>query len=125
MPLAIVRALQRARGLREERDAQQESAAKRQGKEIARVQKFVDRFRYQANKASQVQSRLKQLDKVKRIELARDVKRVRFKFPVPPASGRPRRAPLAERCEPLSFAWRKRTTALMRSHAVLTRGGRR
>jgi ATP-binding cassette, subfamily F, member 3 len=74
--------------LRAERDAQQESAAKRQGKEIARVQKFVDRFRYQANKASQVQSRLKQLDKVKRIELTRDMKRVRFKFPLPPASGR-------------------------------------
>src|SRR6476646_8130021 len=74
--------------LRAERDAQQESAAKRQGKEIARVQKFVDRFRYQATKASQVQSRLKQLDKVKRIELGRDVKRVRFKFPLPPASGR-------------------------------------
>ena len=74
--------------LRAERDAHQEAAAKRQGKEIARVQKFVDRFRYQANKASQVQSRLKQLDKVKRIELGRDVKRVRFKFPLPPASGR-------------------------------------
>ena len=74
--------------LRAERDAQQESAAKRQGKEIARVQKFVDRFRYQANKASQVQSRMKQLEKVKRIELARDTKRVRFKFPFPPASGR-------------------------------------
>jgi ATP-binding cassette subfamily F protein 3 len=74
--------------LQAERDAHQEAAAKRQGKEIARVQKFVDRFRYQANKASQVQSRLKQLDKVKRIELSRDVKRVRFKFPVPPASGR-------------------------------------
>ena len=40
-------------------------------KEIARVQKFVDRFRYQANKASQVQSRLKQLEKVKRIEIQR------------------------------------------------------
>jgi len=74
--------------LRAERDAHQEAAAKRQGKEIARVQKFVDRFRYQANKASQVQSRLKQLDKVKRIELSRDIKRVRFKFPLPPASGR-------------------------------------
>jgi ATP-binding cassette, subfamily F, member 3 len=74
--------------LRAERDAQQESAAKRQGKEIARVQKFVDRFRYQANKASQVQSRLKQLEKVKRIELGRDAKRVRFRFPVPPPSGR-------------------------------------
>lgn len=74
--------------LRAERDAQMESAAKRQSKEIARVQKFVDRFRYQANKASQVQSRLKQLEKVKRIELGRDAKRVRFKFPIPAASGR-------------------------------------
>ncbi|MBM4132503.1 MAG: ABC-F family ATP-binding cassette domain-containing protein [Nitrospira sp.] len=70
------------------RDEQLEASAERQSKEIARVQKFVDRFRYQANKASQVQSRIKQLDKIKRIELARDAKRVRFKFPLPPASGR-------------------------------------
>ncbi|WP_447979243.1 ABC-F family ATP-binding cassette domain-containing protein [Candidatus Nitrospira bockiana] len=73
---------------RKARDAALEAAAKRQDKEIARVQKFVDRFRYQANKASQVQSRLKQLEKIKRIELTRDAKRVRFKFPVPAASGR-------------------------------------
>jgi len=73
---------------REACDAQQQAAATRQTKEIARVQKFVDRFRYQANKASQVQSRIKQLEKIKRIELRRDAKRVRFTFPVPPASGR-------------------------------------
>jgi ATP-binding cassette subfamily F protein 3 len=48
----------------------------------------VDRFRYQANKASQVQSRIKQLEKIKIIERTRDPKRVRFKFPEPPASGR-------------------------------------
>ena len=63
-------------------------SAARQSKEIARVQKFVDRFRYQANKASQVQSRIKQLDKVKRIEIQRDPKRVKFRFPLPSASGR-------------------------------------
>jgi ATP-binding cassette subfamily F protein 3 len=74
--------------LRATRDSQLQAAAKRQSKEIARVQTFIDRFRYQANKASQVQSRIKQLEKVKRIELARDPKRVRFRFPVPPASGR-------------------------------------
>jgi ATP-binding cassette subfamily F protein 3 len=74
--------------LRAARDAQEQSAAKRQEKEIARVQKFIDRFRYQANKASQVQSRIKQLDKIKRIELTRDPKRVRFKFPEPSPSGR-------------------------------------
>lgn len=76
------------RRLRAERDAQLQAAAARQAKEIARVQKFVDRFRYQANKASQVQSRLKQLEKIKRIELQRDPKRVRFRFPDPPPSGR-------------------------------------
>ncbi len=76
------------RELRAERDAQLESAANRQAKEVARVQKFIDRFRYQANKASQVQSRIKQLEKVKRIELQRDAKRVRFTFPLPSTSGR-------------------------------------
>ncbi|NWF72991.1 MAG: ABC-F family ATP-binding cassette domain-containing protein, partial [Nitrospirae bacterium] len=74
--------------LRAERDAQREAAAGRQAKEVARVQTFVDRFRYQANKASQVQSRIKQLEKVKMIEIKRDPKRVKFKFPLPAASGR-------------------------------------
>jgi ATP-binding cassette subfamily F protein 3 len=76
------------RELRAERDAQLQAAASRQAKEVARVQQFVDRFRYQANKARQVQSRIKQLEKVKLIELQRDAKRVKFKFPLPSASGR-------------------------------------
>jgi len=76
------------RELRAARDAQLQAAATRQAKEVARVQKFVDRFRYQANKASQVQSRIKQLEKVKLIELQRDAKRVKFKFPLPSTSGR-------------------------------------
>jgi ATP-binding cassette subfamily F protein 3 len=74
--------------LRAERDSQRVAAAGRQAKEVARVQTFVDRFRYQANKASQVQSRIKQLEKVKMIEIQRDPKRVKFKFPLPAASGR-------------------------------------
>jgi ATP-binding cassette subfamily F protein 3 len=73
---------------REAYDAAQKAAADRQDKEITRVQKFVDRFRYQATRARQVQSRIKQLEKVKRVERTRDPKRVRFRFPVPPASGR-------------------------------------
>src|SRR2546427_4066829 len=73
---------------REAYDAAQKAAANRQDKEIARVQKFVDRFRYQATRARQVQSRIKQLEKVKRVERTRDPKRVRFRFPVPSASGR-------------------------------------
>ncbi len=74
--------------IRAERDAQRQAAAGRQAKEVARVQTFVDRFRYQANKASQVQSRIKQLEKVKMIEIKRDPKRVKFKFPLPASSGR-------------------------------------
>jgi len=76
------------RELRAERDAQLQASANRQSKEVARVQKFVDRFRYQANKASQVQSRIKQLEKVKMIEIQRDPKRVKFRFPLPSTSGR-------------------------------------
>jgi len=74
--------------LRHERDAQQAAAASRQSKEIERVQTFVDRFRYKANKARQVQSRIKQLDKVKRIEQKRNPKRIRLTFPVPQPSGK-------------------------------------
>ncbi len=71
-----------------QREQQTAAAAERQSKEVARVQNFVDRFRYQANKAKQVQSRLKQLEKVKLIEQRRDAKRIRFKFPEPTPSGR-------------------------------------
>ncbi|MGH7255784.1 MAG: ABC-F family ATP-binding cassette domain-containing protein [Nitrospirales bacterium] len=70
------------------RDQHHEAAVKRQTKEISRVQQVVDRFRYQANKASQVQSRIKQLEKIKRLEQTRDPKRIRFSFPQPSASGR-------------------------------------
>lgn len=76
------------RQLRAERDAQLQASATRQAKEVARVQQFIDRFRYQANKAKQVQSRIKQLEKVKLIELQRDAKRVKFRFPLPSTSGR-------------------------------------
>jgi ATP-binding cassette subfamily F protein 3 len=76
------------RELRAARDAQLHAAANRQAKEVSRVQQFVDRFRYQANKARQVQSRIKQLEKVKLIELQRDAKRVKFRFPLPTTSGR-------------------------------------
>ena len=68
-------------------DTQQAAAAQRQAKEVARVQKFVDRFRYKATKAKQVQSRIKQLEKIKLLETQRDPKRLRFKFPQPAKSG--------------------------------------
>jgi len=73
---------------RQAREAQLEAAAAAQEREIARVQRFVERFRAKATKARQVQSRLRQLDRVKRIERERDPKRVRFRFPAPAPSGR-------------------------------------
>jgi ATP-binding cassette, subfamily F, member 3 len=73
---------------RRAREAQLEAAAEAQEREIARVQRFVDRFRAKATKARQVQSRLKQLERVQRVERERDSKRIRFRFPEPPPSGR-------------------------------------
>ncbi len=73
--------------LRARLDVQQTTAAQRQAKEVARVQKFVDRFRSKATKAKQVQSRIKQLEKIKLIETKRDPKRLRFRFPQPAKSG--------------------------------------
>ncbi|MDP7470971.1 MAG: ABC-F family ATP-binding cassette domain-containing protein, partial [Vicinamibacterales bacterium] len=74
-----------------ERDARLErlrAAKRRQDEEIARVRQFIDRFRYQATKAAQVQSRIKMLDKVVPIEVPPERKRVHFTFPKCRKSGR-------------------------------------
>jgi ATP-binding cassette subfamily F protein 3 len=64
-------------------------AYEEQQEEIARIQRFIDTFRYNARKASQVQSRVKQLDKLERLEAPQSVpKGVRFHFPPAPRSGR-------------------------------------
>ena len=63
-------------------------AKRDQDEEVARIKLFVDRFRYQATKAAQVQSRLKLLEKVVPIEVPPARERVRFKFPAAPKSGR-------------------------------------
>jgi ATP-binding cassette subfamily F protein 3 len=73
---------------RRAREQQLEAAAEAQEREMTRVQRFVDRFRAKATKARQVQSRLKQLERVQRIERERDPKRIRFHFPEPTPSGR-------------------------------------
>ena len=63
------------------------AAAARQEREVQRQMRFVERFRSKARKASQVQSRLKQLEKVQPIELPRATKKIRYSFPEPPRSG--------------------------------------
>jgi ATP-binding cassette subfamily F protein 3 len=74
-----------------ERDAQLErlrDAKRRQDDEIARVEEFINRFRYKATKAKQVQSRIKALDKVVRIEVPPERRRIHFHFPAAQKSGR-------------------------------------
>jgi ATP-binding cassette, subfamily F, member 3 len=70
------------------REEQQLSAYKNQQKEIAALQLFADRFRAKATKASQAQSKLKQIDRMKKIAapVARG-KTIKFHFPQPPRSG--------------------------------------
>ncbi|MEQ8525094.1 ABC-F family ATP-binding cassette domain-containing protein [Gracilimonas sp.] len=63
------------------------NAKKNQEKKIQQTQEFIDRFRYKASKASQVQSRVKQLEKMDRIELEEEQNKVSFRFPEPPRSG--------------------------------------
>jgi ATP-binding cassette subfamily F protein 3 len=73
---------------RDERLERLRDAKKRQDEEVARVKAFIDRFRYQATKASQVQSRIKMLAKVVPIEIPPERKRVHFTFPACAKSGR-------------------------------------
>ena len=74
-----------------QRDAMLErlrQAKKEQDEEVARVKMFIDRFRYQATKAAQVQSRIKLLEKVVPIEVPPERKRIHFTFPACRKSGR-------------------------------------
>jgi len=63
-------------------------AWERQQEEIQRLEDFIRRFRYQATKASLVQSRVKQLEKIVPIEIPEGMKRIHFAFPSAPHSGK-------------------------------------
>ncbi len=73
---------------REERVSALREAKRIQDEEVEKTEDFIRRFRYQANKASLVQSRIKQLEKVERIVLPPERKRIRFHFPPAPKSGK-------------------------------------
>src|SRR3989442_8881253 len=69
------------------RETNQQAAFARQQSMLAKEQRFIDRFRTHAAKAAQVQSRIKALDKIEKIELPKRRQVVKFEFRVPPRSG--------------------------------------
>ena len=71
-----------------ERRAQLAAAHKNQREHIEHLEAFITRFRYQATKAKQVQSRIKELEKIERIEIPVEEQAIHFTFPQPPPSGR-------------------------------------
>src|SRR5436853_3483802 len=71
-----------------QRREQLQAAWQNQRERIEQIEVFINRFRYQATKAKQVQSRIKELDKMERIELPPEEKTMHFSFPQPKASGR-------------------------------------
>jgi len=71
-----------------ERDELTVHQYEQQQKKIKETQKFIERFRYKATKSRQVQSRIKQLDKVDLIELPEDKSEINIRFSEPPQSGR-------------------------------------
>jgi ATP-binding cassette, subfamily F, member 3 len=73
---------------KDERRTQLEAAYRRQREHIEHLETFINRFRYQATKAKQVQSRIKELEKIERIEIPQEEQAIHFTFPQPPPSGR-------------------------------------
>jgi ATP-binding cassette, subfamily F, member 3 len=73
---------------KDERRAQLHAAYKHQRDQIEHLEAFINRFRAQATKAKQVQSRIKELEKIERIEIPEEEPVIHFKFPQPAPSGR-------------------------------------
>src|SRR6185369_12054189 len=71
-----------------ERKEQLLAAYKNQRERIEHLESFINRFRYQATKAKQVQSRIKELEKIERIEVPQEEEAIHFRFPQPQPSGR-------------------------------------
>ncbi|MGA7831879.1 MAG: ABC-F family ATP-binding cassette domain-containing protein [Terracidiphilus sp.] len=73
---------------KDERRTQLEAAYRNQRIQIEHLEAFINRFRAQATKAKQVQSRIKELEKIERIEIPEEEPAIHFKFLQPPPSGR-------------------------------------
>ncbi len=73
---------------KDERREQLIAGYRNQKEQIEHLEAFINRFRYQATKAKQVQSRIKELEKIERIEIPEEEPVIHFKFPQPPPSGR-------------------------------------
>jgi ATP-binding cassette subfamily F protein 3 len=71
-----------------QRQEQLEADYRSQRERIEQLEVFINRFRYQATKAKQVQSRIKELEKIERIELPQEEKTIHFSFPQPKPGGR-------------------------------------
>jgi ATP-binding cassette subfamily F protein 3 len=71
-----------------QRNEQLQAAYRNQRDRIEQLEVFINRFRYQATKAKQVQSRIKELEKIERIEIPPEEKTIHFAFPQPKPSGR-------------------------------------
>jgi ATP-binding cassette subfamily F protein 3 len=74
--------------LKDERRAQLQAAYANQQDRIRQLEAFINRFRYQATKAKQVQSRIKELERIDKIEIPPEEKTIHFSFPQPKPSGR-------------------------------------
>jgi ATP-binding cassette subfamily F protein 3 len=74
--------------LKDERRSQLYAAYENQQDRVKQLEAFINRFRYQATKAKQVQSRIKELERIEKIEIPPDEKTIHFSFPQPKPSGR-------------------------------------
>ncbi len=88
------------RAMRAERRQRLSAEQSKQAREITRIQQFIAKFRYDKRRASQVQSRIRTLEKMEHVELPQEQRSVRFRFPPAPRCGA-----IAVRAEGLSVAY--------------------